>query len=45
MKVEPRLLRTNLRYFPRLDLPIEDGLTLSFAQLEFNFINFIHYFR
>ena len=41
----PWLLRTNLRYFPRLDLPIEDGRTLSFAQLEFNFINFIHYFR
>lgn len=36
------LLRTNLRYFPRLRLPEPSGTT-TFDQLEFNFIQFVWY--
>jgi hypothetical protein len=36
------LLRTNLRWFPRLRLPVESG-THTFDQLEFNFIQLVWY--
>ncbi len=36
-------LRTNLRYFPNLDINLKDGKKVSLDQLEFNFIEFIYY--
>lgn len=36
-------LRTSLRYFPNLNLSIDKGKTVSFNQLEFNFIQVIYY--
>jgi hypothetical protein len=37
------ILRTNLRYSPGLALTTEDGTTMDFDQLEFNFIQFVLY--
>lgn len=37
------LLRTNLRYYPQLDLDL-DGGSFAFNHLEFNFIQYIYFF-
>jgi hypothetical protein len=43
-RAQPWILRTNLRYFPRLRLPVPIG-EQAFDQLEFNFIQFVWYPR
>ncbi len=35
------ILRTNLRWFPTLDLAVEDANTISFDNIEFNFIQLV----
>lgn len=40
-RVLPFLLRTNLRYFPHLKLKLEDNNSISFDNIEFNFIQLI----
>lgn len=42
-KIQPFILRTNLRYFGGLDLKMVNGKTISLNQLEFNFIQFVYY--
>lgn len=42
-RVQSWLLRTNLRWFPSLDLDLEQGESISFQALEFNFIQLIIY--
>jgi hypothetical protein len=37
------VLRTNLRYFPRLRVDTPDGLQARFDNIEFNFIQFVFY--
>lgn len=37
------ILRTNLRYFPRLRVETADGLQARFDNIEFNFIQFVFY--
>ena len=39
------ILRTNLRYVPALNLKVAAGKTVSFEQLEFNFIQAVFHFR
>ena len=39
------ILRTNLRYVPALNLKVPSGQTISFTQLEFNFIQAVFHFR
>lgn len=36
-------LRTNLRYYPDLSLGLDNGLAISFDNIEFNFIQFVFY--
>lgn len=40
-RLQSILLRTNLRYFPLLNLNLPDGTGFSFDQLEFNFIQVV----
>ncbi|WP_421877993.1 hypothetical protein [Marinoscillum sp.] len=40
---EEWLLRTNLRYFPNLDVNMDSGQTFSLDQIEFNFIQLVWY--
>lgn len=40
-RLQAFLLRTNLRYFPALDLEVKDDETVSFDNIEFNFIELI----
>ena len=42
-RLQSWLLRTNLRWFPDLELPISDKRTISFDNIEFNFIQLIIY--
>lgn len=42
-KLQPFTLRTNMRYFPNLNISMEKGYQMSLDQLEFNFIQFIYY--
>lgn len=42
-RVQTFILRTNLRWFPNLQLPIEAEQTISFNAIEFNFIQLILY--
>ncbi len=37
------LLRTNLRWFPKIELNVEGGKSISFSTLEFNFIQLVVY--
>jgi hypothetical protein len=43
-RAQPWILRTNLRYYPRLRLPVPNG-EQAFDQLEFNFIQLVWYPR
>lgn len=43
-RAQPWILRTNLRWFPRLRAPLASG-EQAFDQLEFNFIQFVWYPR
>lgn len=40
-RLQSFLLRTNLRWYPKLDLEVQNGQTVSFSGLEFNFIQLI----
>jgi hypothetical protein len=40
-RLQQILLRTNLRYFPLMNLTMSDGKKFSFDQLEFNFIQVV----
>ncbi|MEM9896405.1 MAG: hypothetical protein AAF789_08545 [Bacteroidota bacterium] len=42
-RLQSWLLRTNLRWYPRLDLSVEQGQVISFSNIEFNFIQLIIY--
>lgn len=42
-RLQALLLRTNLRWFPKINLNLEGGQSISFANLEFNFIQLIVY--
>ncbi len=42
-RLQEMILRTNLRYFPNLKLKTEDGTSINFNNLEFNFIQLIIY--
>ncbi|MEQ8807613.1 MAG: hypothetical protein RIE59_00980 [Imperialibacter sp.] len=42
-RIQTWLLRTNLRWFPKLDLPIDNGQSISFNGIEFNFIQLVVY--
>lgn len=42
-RIQSFLLRTNLRWFPNLNLEIEDEKVISFDNIEFNFIQLIVY--
>lgn len=44
-RIQRFYLRTNLRWFPFLDLPTADGRSFSFHQLEFNFIQLVWKFN
>lgn len=40
-RIQSWYLRTNLRYFPDLDIKMQDNLEISLDQLEFNFIQLV----
>ena len=40
-RLQKWILRTNLRWFPKLKLEVSEGQEISFDNLEFNFIQFI----
>jgi len=40
-RIQSWYLRTNLRYFPFLNMTMQDGLQISYNQLEFNFIQLV----
>jgi hypothetical protein len=42
-RIQTWLLRTNLRWFPNLNLEIEEGRSVGFDAIEFNFIQLIIY--
>jgi hypothetical protein len=42
-RVQSWILRTNLRWFPRLNLALNDEASVAFANLEFNFIQLVVY--
>ncbi len=42
-KLQPFILRTNLRYFHDLGIDMDNGKKISLDQLEFNFIQFVYY--
>ncbi|MEM6262948.1 MAG: hypothetical protein AAGI38_10605 [Bacteroidota bacterium] len=42
-RLQSWILRTNLRWFPNLDLEVADGQVISFDNIEFNFIQLIVY--
>ncbi|MCU0359471.1 MAG: hypothetical protein MUF75_01945 [Bacteroidia bacterium] len=42
-RLQSILLRTNLRWFPKINLNVEGGHSISFANLEFNFIQLVVY--
>jgi hypothetical protein len=42
-RIQTMVLRTNLRYFPNLDVTMENGKTISLDNLEFNFIQLVIY--
>ncbi|MBL7901879.1 MAG: hypothetical protein JNK73_07785 [Bacteroidia bacterium] len=42
-RLQAILLRTNLRWFPKINLNLEGGHSISFANLEFNFIQLVVY--
>lgn len=42
-KHEEWLLRTNLRYFPNLNVPMDSGNSFALDQIEFNFIQLVWY--
>lgn len=42
-RLQKWILRTNLRWFPNLDLEVIDEKSISFDNIEFNFIQFILY--
>ena len=42
-RLQTWILRTNLRWFPNLELDIDNNSSISFDNIEFNFIQFILY--
>tara|TARA_Y100000768_G_C23951909_1_gene670654 strand:- start:323 stop:1588 length:1266 start_codon:yes stop_codon:yes gene_type:complete len=42
-RLQAWILRTNLRWFPKLDLEVENGTSVAFGNIEFNFIQLIVY--
>lgn len=42
-RLQSILLRTNLRWFPKINLNLEGGQSISFSTLEFNFIQLVVY--
>jgi hypothetical protein len=42
-RIQSILLRTNLRWYPKIDLNVEGGKSISFSALEFNFIQLVVY--
>lgn len=40
-RLQSILLRTNLRWFPKINLNLEGGQSISFSNLEFNFIQLV----
>lgn len=42
-RIQTWILRTNLRRYPKLELSLENGKAVSFANLEFNFIQLVVY--
>ncbi len=42
-RIQTWLLRTNLRWFPKLDLSADNGQSISFNGIEFNFIQLVVY--
>ena len=40
-RIQTFLLRTNLRWFPTLELPVENGKNIAFQNIEFNFIQLV----
>jgi hypothetical protein len=43
VRTEWWLLRTKLRYSPKLELEVTPGQSVAFDHLEFNFIQFVMY--
>jgi len=42
-RIQSFLLRTNLRWYPQLNLEVTEGKMISFNALEFNFIQLVYY--
>lgn len=40
-RLQSFLLRTNLRWYPKLELEVQGGQTVSFSSIEFNFIQLV----